>query len=224
MSVNIVNQTTGDLTQVAGNATDKVGNLSAATTTDKSSVVAMVNELNSAAFSGSFSDLSNKPSINSVELSGNKTTSDLGINADNVMMSDGVTSVEDALDDVANRLITPSGTYSLLGYDAINGSNPVLVSLGNNNIFDYDFLWMGVSYYNSGVATYGYVLVPVCLMHMLFSGDAGVGMVSRDNTNTGVTPIAVAYDSTNNAIRFDPEGTPAGAYYYVLGVKIRTIS
>jgi hypothetical protein len=46
MSVNIVNQTTGDLTQVAGNATDKVGNLSAATTTDKSSVVAMVNEIN----------------------------------------------------------------------------------------------------------------------------------------------------------------------------------
>jgi hypothetical protein len=45
MSVNIVNQTTGDLTQVAGNATDKVGNLSAATTTDKSSVVAMINEV-----------------------------------------------------------------------------------------------------------------------------------------------------------------------------------
>ena len=45
MSVNIVNQTTGELTQVAGNATDKVGNLNAATTTDKSSVVAMVNEL-----------------------------------------------------------------------------------------------------------------------------------------------------------------------------------
>lgn len=47
-----------------------------------------------------YTDLTNKPSINSVELSGNKTTSDLGINADNVMMSDGVTSVEDALDDI----------------------------------------------------------------------------------------------------------------------------
>ena len=55
------------------------------------------NDLKTVAFSGSFSDLSNKPSINSVELSGNKTTSDLGINADNVMMSDGTTSVEDAL-------------------------------------------------------------------------------------------------------------------------------
>lgn len=44
-----------------------------------------------------YSALNNKPKINGVELAGNKTTSDLGINADNVMMSDGVTSVEDAL-------------------------------------------------------------------------------------------------------------------------------
>jgi len=52
------------------------------------------NDLKTVAFSGSFTDLSNKPQVNSVELSGNKTTNDLGINADNVMMSDGVTSVE----------------------------------------------------------------------------------------------------------------------------------
>ena len=45
MSMNLVDKTTGDLTPIAGNATDKVGNLSSATTTDKSSVVAMVNEL-----------------------------------------------------------------------------------------------------------------------------------------------------------------------------------
>ena len=47
MSVNLVNQSDGSLDKVAGNATDKVGNLSSATTTDKSSVVAMVNEVNS---------------------------------------------------------------------------------------------------------------------------------------------------------------------------------
>ena len=45
MSVNIVNKTTGDLTRVAGNATDKVGNLDALTTTDKSSCVGAINEL-----------------------------------------------------------------------------------------------------------------------------------------------------------------------------------
>lgn len=46
MSLNIVDKTTGDLTPVAGNATDKVGNLSALTTTDKSSAVAAINEVN----------------------------------------------------------------------------------------------------------------------------------------------------------------------------------
>lgn len=46
MSLNIVNQTTGDLTPIAGNATDKVGDLSALTTTDKSSAVAAINEVN----------------------------------------------------------------------------------------------------------------------------------------------------------------------------------
>ena len=46
MSVNIVNKTTGDLTRVAGNATDKVGNLNALTTTDKTSIVGGVNEIN----------------------------------------------------------------------------------------------------------------------------------------------------------------------------------
>jgi multidrug resistance efflux pump len=39
MSVNIVNKTTGDITRVAGNATDKVGNLDALTTIDKTSIV-----------------------------------------------------------------------------------------------------------------------------------------------------------------------------------------
>lgn len=45
MSLNIVNKTTGDLTQVAGNATDKVGNLNALNTTDKSSCVGAINEV-----------------------------------------------------------------------------------------------------------------------------------------------------------------------------------
>ena len=54
-------------------------------------------DLKTVAFSGSYTDLTNQPQINSNTLSGNKTTSDLGINADNVMMSDGVTSVEDRI-------------------------------------------------------------------------------------------------------------------------------
>ena len=56
------------------------------------------NDLKTVAFSGSYTDLTNQPQINGNTLTGNKTTGDLGINADNVMMSDGVTSVEDVLD------------------------------------------------------------------------------------------------------------------------------
>ena len=53
-----------------------------------------------------YEKLSNLPKINNVELKGDKTTNDLGINADNVMMSDGVTSVEDAVDKLkANTMI-----------------------------------------------------------------------------------------------------------------------
>lgn len=48
MSLNIVNKTTGALSQVAGNADDSgIGNLNSLTTTDKSSLVNAVNELKS---------------------------------------------------------------------------------------------------------------------------------------------------------------------------------
>jgi hypothetical protein len=46
-----------------------------------------------------YEQLSNLPKINNVELKGSKTTSDLGINAGNVMMTDGVTSVEAKIND-----------------------------------------------------------------------------------------------------------------------------
>ena len=144
--------------------------------------------------------------------------------ADSIMMSDGVTSVEDAIDELKRDLITPSANYLQLGYGAIDGSNHVLVSLGNNNISDYDFLLIGTSYYNQGAATYGCTLIPVIFIREIFYLDVGVAFVSRDNTNTEVTPINATYNSTNNSITFIPIGTPAGNYYYVYGVKIRTIS
>ena len=57
-----------------------------------------------------YEQLSNLPKINNVELKGDKTTGDLGINAGNVMMSDGVTSVEDALDAVDKAIPVSSQT------------------------------------------------------------------------------------------------------------------
>jgi hypothetical protein len=53
-----------------------------------------------------YEQLSHLPKINNVELKGDKTTSDLGINADNVMMSDGVTSVEEAVNGAAKKAET----------------------------------------------------------------------------------------------------------------------
>ena len=47
MSVSIIDQSTGNPTQVSGNANDKVGNLSVLSTTDKSSAVAAINEVKS---------------------------------------------------------------------------------------------------------------------------------------------------------------------------------
>lgn len=62
------------------------------------------NDLKTVAFSGSYTDLTNQPQINGNTLTGNKTTSDLGINATNVMMSEGVTSVADELDEIEDGL------------------------------------------------------------------------------------------------------------------------
>lgn len=96
------------------------------------------NDLKTVAFSGSYTDLSNKPQINSVELSGNKTTSDLGINADNVMMSDGVTSVEnrintctyDAFIDISSYTSTANYyTCPSDGYTRITSSGNAVASI-----------------------------------------------------------------------------------------------
>ena len=73
MSVNIVNKTTGDLTRVAGNATDKVGNLNALTTTDKTSIVGGVNEIN--AKIGDYIDISSNVTVDShITLTNNNLT------------------------------------------------------------------------------------------------------------------------------------------------------
>ena len=92
------------------------------------------NDLKTVAFSGSFTDLSNKPQVNGVELSGNKTTGDLGINADNVMMSDGVTSVEDSLDTLTDQ----SGSYKR-GIIPPNSSVEIQLPIGGRSYLLYTY-------------------------------------------------------------------------------------
>jgi hypothetical protein len=104
------------------------------------------NDLKTVAFSGSYTDLTNQPQINGNTLTGNKTTSDLGINAANGMMSDGVTRVEDAIEEVtANTLGTavaltfdsayeaPSDGY-IVGVASPGSGNYVTLNVGGVNM------------------------------------------------------------------------------------------
>lgn len=89
------------------------------------------NDLKTVAFSGSFTDLTNQPQINGNTLTGNKTTSDLGINADNVMMSDGVTSVEDAL----NKIVVNSCTLTYYDANSLRGTATIPAGFTINDAF-----------------------------------------------------------------------------------------
>ena len=139
------------------------------------------NDLKSVAYSGSYTDLSNKPQINSVELSGNKTTSDLGINADNVMMSDGVTSVEGAVDEVA------SGLMNLIVSD-IKSSASQGVAGASDSMFTIDvtkqeytpIFYTTITTGNSSLVPYYYALNGNTLSVAVhnFDGDAHDGAVS----------------------------------------------
>ncbi|MBQ5901216.1 MAG: hypothetical protein IIW86_05090, partial [Clostridia bacterium] len=65
---------------------------------------------------------------------GDKTTSDLGINADNVMLSDGVTSVEDALDTLSDQ----SGSYKR-GIISPNSSVEIQMPIGGRSYLLYTY-------------------------------------------------------------------------------------
>ena len=58
-------------------ANNKIGNLSDLETQETSTLVGAINEIKSDTGVSNYSDLTNKPTINNVELSGNKTTEDL---------------------------------------------------------------------------------------------------------------------------------------------------
>lgn len=126
------------------------------------------------------------------------------------------------LSSLMSGLITPSSGYAKLGSGAIDSGNPVVVSLGNNNIFDYDVLYFCVSYYDSGVATYGSIMIPTILVKWLYSGDAGVTFMSSNATYDDTVGVGVVLNTDNNTIRFAPSAQPAGGYYVVYGVKWRT--
>ena len=98
-----------------------------------------------------YEKLSNLPKINNVELKGNKTTSDLGINADNVMMSDGVTSVEEVLDGLTARTFGTS--IALTSNTSITAPSDgyVVYSCGSKS---GDYCYLYINNVNMGHATF----------------------------------------------------------------------
>lgn len=161
-------------TAISSMSATSVGNLAALTTTDKTSLVAAVNELKS-----------------------------------------GLTNAE-------NSIITPSCGYTKLGSGAIDGANPVVVSLGNNNILDYDVLYLCVSYYESGIAAYGSMMIPSLIVKDLYGVDAGISFFAKNDAFNDIVSVGTLLHFQNNNITFAPSATPAGGYYVVYGVKWRT--
>jgi hypothetical protein len=109
-----------------------------------------------------YEQLSNLPKINNVELKGDKTTSDLGINADNVMMSDGVTSVEDAITDIETATYSNILHYKIFeplmilsGYFNGNGDSTINLGIGSYmgvvNVRSSSNGIMGIYFINNGV-------------------------------------------------------------------------
>ena len=264
MSVSIIDQSTGNPTQVSGNANDKVGNLSALSTTDKSSAVGAINEVNSAVSTkqdktdnnlttssktivGAINELKNilcdvngatclqcielAPTSQSAGHGGfidfhyNGSSSDytsriIEAESGNVTINGiSITGLSNGLDNVMK---VPDQDAVVLGYAAKNGPNNVIVSLGSNNILNYDFMEFMTAYYNSGVACYGYLIVPTCTMRYVFGGDTGVAMTTRNTVNT-VGTIYVVLNHANNDVTFMPQDgiEPLGNYYVVRGVKLR---
>jgi len=139
-----------------------------------------------------------------------------------VTVGDQLATLKSGLTNAENSIVTPSCGYTKLGSGAIDGSNPVYVSLGNNNILDYDALYLCVAYYESGIATYGSLMIPSLIAKDLYSIDAGVFFFAKNGVSNDIVSISVLLNIGNNTIRFDPSATPAGGHYVVFGFKWRT--
>ena len=102
-----------------------------------------------------YEQLSNLPKINNVELKGDKTTSDLGINATNVMMSDGETSVEDAINNcvITEKHYINSSANFTIALVTTKQYNIELTSINNQNIYNY--YKYTIKYVSSGWALCG---------------------------------------------------------------------
>ena len=121
-----------------------------------------------------YEQLSNLPKINNVELKGDKTTSDLGINANNVMMSDGVTSVGNAVDGLAKKAEAATD----ITMEPASG-----ITIQTSRIMKLDKLVIAQLKIKWNTPTMNeYQIITFDGFHV--GGNYAVGVVSDNNTNT----------------------------------------
>lgn len=156
-----------------------------------------------------YSELSNKPSINSVTLSGNKSLADLGITADNIAYDNTESgliadSVQGAIDEVVD--IIP---------DAVTGNPEGSATAGN-----LTKLQIGSNIYNvpsGGSGNISYTETEVIPLSSITWAASGSGMYYGYITNVVpvgykiVSAIIINWDairSTDNFILYTPETSP----------------
>ena len=156
-------------------------------------------------------------------LAGKASTNDLGdkSNLTTTDKSSAVGAINEVNYGLNNIMKVPNQGADVLGYGAKDGSNAVTVNLGSNNIANYDFLEFLISYYDSGIASYGYIIIPTSTMQYIFGGDAGVPMFVVTTVNS-VGSLRVVLNGNSN-VKFSPDYgiEPQGNYYVVRGVKLR---
>lgn len=130
-------------------------------------------------------------------------------------LKSGLTNVNSNIDSLEGRF--GNQTYVKLGAHGGDNQNPVTVEL-SETYTNYDMVCFLISYYNDGVACYGYVAISSTIFKYFLSTDAGTPMYYHYNhDNTGCVRIT-KIDDTH--IVFTPNDVSIGGNNCVVyGVK-----
>jgi len=121
----------------------------------------------------SYTSLKNKPKINSVTLTGNKSLADIGAAA--------------AAD------LTNIGNRTDLGN--VQGSGTITLS---NAVTNYRFVQILIGYYNTGYPCFGHALLPVSAL-LISAEDIPITVAFTDRTGTNTGCIDISFLSATSA-------------------------
>lgn len=184
--------------------------------------------LHTVATSGSYNDLGNQPRINNVTLSGNKTTSDLGISYNDLSNQPTIPQlvstysssdetkaitgkgVASALSNYVPRTTTVTGTGALDGGGALSTNRTITHKLAPNGLT--------TSAVKIGVDSYGHVQVGAAITASDINAQSTnyTALPSADNMDVGDNNTVVIIGQGNENLYFSslpPLGTKLRIYY-----------